>query len=250
MAASDTFFNAVINNSNIGVFGLEGNTEKPYFCRITATNSLAGIPTIYLVDSNPAQPTIYASLTASHINSLFSFLDRNSYGSKYRNVLNNDLWKAVYLVTHNYRMDAYDTRRNQPLNKYETVVACRKCFLVLPTRIITIDHQGPQSGGELMAFYRVFRGLGLTTGGPRDFGKNYRSVKSMASLVGGSSNTPAGVPRTAPLKTLNATGILYYSIMKYIGWFDFVKKRCMHHYLNLRPLCGPCNSSLSNRNIW
>lgn len=248
MSNADTFFNTV-RTSNVFVYGRSGDAEMPYGGdRIHVANDMFGNPRIWC--SNYQMTIHYASLTAPQINTFFSFLDRNSFGSKYRDVLKHGIWKAVYNVQENFMLPAYDSRRNLDGHKSETVVACRKCFIKLPTRIITIDHQGPKSGGEMMAFFRVFRGLGLTDGGPRHMGKNYQSVVTMAALVGGKSDVLPGTPRSVPLKTLNATGIIYYSILRHLGWLDWVKRRCMHHYLNLRPLCGPCNSSLSNRNIW
>jgi hypothetical protein len=52
------------------------------------------------------------------------------------------------------------------------------------------------------------------------------------------------------MNTLSDAGAIYYSVFEAMNRGADLQEACMHHYLNLRPLCGPCNSSLSNSNIF
>lgn len=248
-AANGKYNSSARSSERIKIFTLDGGVEKelPGF-RITSEKTTNGkIMSVSLVDGSSVSK---AKLDRTQINEFHNFFGATySYGSKYRKVIDNELWQGVYNVDLYHSFTGYDSRNGAPRKKIEAAVACRKCFIILPTRIITIDHQAPQTGGTKLAILRIFRGLGLTAGGPRLNGKNYKSIQLTASKVGGDPAPVMARPKTEPLKTLNDAGTLYYSVLKANdeGWLG---KACLHHYLNLRPMCGPCNSSLSNKNIW
>jgi hypothetical protein len=163
----------------------------------------------------------------------------------YRNVKDSPHWRTAYAIEPVWFSRMHKTHGPMPLLADAT--SCRACGLVLPLRNLTIDHQKAQAGGEEAAICRVFRGVGLTVAGPHG-AKNNMALGQFATLVGGNSNPPRGSREDR--YTLNAAGAIYYSVLKAANQLGELKKACMHHYLNLRPICGPCNSSLGNLNIF
>ena len=168
-----------------------------------------------------------------------------SYGSTdYRNCMDLDLWQAAYDVQDaQFTQYIKATDSKVPIMKPSTV--CRgRCQLVLPVKSMTIDHQRPQKGGQYKAISRVFRGLGLTKEGPRGV-KNRAAIARFAADLGGTVH-PAPTAKRNARNELSDAGVIYYSILKKIDLAG-LKSACMHHYLNLAPMCSNCNSSKGNR---
>jgi hypothetical protein len=95
---------------------------------------------------------------------------------------------------------------------------------------------------------RVFRGFGLTRDPPG--GKKGKAATATFAVTVGGTVGGNGSPDGAGKRTLNPTGILYYTIIREANLEATLEKTCMHHYLNLRPVCLPCNSRLGNLNTW
>jgi hypothetical protein len=113
-------------------------------------------------------------------------------------------------------------------------------------RNMTIDHQRPQAGNPVEATCKDFRAFGLTEGDPTGFkGSDYR-IMNMANV-----GRVAGVANATLREkyTLNNVGQIYYTIADWAGLVGNgeLDTACMHHVINLRPLCGRCNSP--NRNV-
>jgi hypothetical protein len=125
---------------------------------------------------------------------------------------------------------------------------CMICGLVLPLRNLTVDHQRPQTGGELEAVAKTFRAFGLTEEGP----KGPKGQKIMQHLLTGlpptavptqSNRAPLGGSSLNARYTLNLAGNVLYSFVSEAGDAELLQTACLHGLLNLRPACGACNSS-------
>ncbi len=146
----------------------------------------------------------------------------------------------------------------------EDSIPCKKCGLVLPMKLITIDHQRPQAGGEFEAVAKVFRIFGLTLEGPK--GAKGKAFQELVQKGGTATNVvlagDMGVLTVAPLPvgvkalggnsladryTLNDSGTMYYSLVKAAGALKELQDRCMHSLLNLAPLCQSCNNIKNNQ---
>ena len=165
--------------------------------------------------------------------------------SQYGNVKDYQPFRELYNVKD--RMLLRIENKSETYQLLESA-PCMQCGLVLPLRNLTVDHQAPQSGGELQAVAKVFRAFGLTKEGPQG-----PKGKSIQSHVG--SGAPLEVVPTRPGRpalagtskanryTLNQWGAVLYSFAAECGDLGSLKQLCMHSLLNLAPLCGPCNSS-------
>ena len=180
--------------------------------------------------------------------------------TQYSNVVDDHLFGIIY--------DIQD--RNLPHSSGGSIVqksvksaACMECGLVLPLRNLTIDHQRPQTGGELEAILKTFRAFGLTTEGPQG-----AKGKMILAYVQASAQPSVQFPQQIqqiiqpiPTKlgraslggssvenryTLTNEGTLLYSFVVDAGKLEDLKSQCMNGLLNLRPLCGACNSSRQN----
>jgi hypothetical protein len=125
------------------------------------------------------------------------------------------------------------------------VVNCRQCGILLPLSVASIDHQAPQTTGITKAMCRFFRSVGCTVGS----GKGTKSITlqyKYAPQIGAYDSPSTG--NREERYTLNEIGRMYYTMMHLSGQLDLFKAACMHSGFNLRPVCPPCNSSLSNTN--
>src|SRR5262249_48379939 len=119
------------------------------------------------------------------------------------------------------------------------------CGYHLPLDVLTIDHQRAQSLTGLEVLMRMFRGMGLTIGAPAGL-KNKQILGKWAADVGGDTNLTRSTAKNDQ-NSLSPQGVLYYSIFKKLNVIDELKGIAMHHFLNLRPMCGPCNSARGNQ---
>ena len=214
---------------------------------VKCTSGFSSITQLDLIDRNiPSAPTVAATVNAAQIKKFFGFFGAKRGYTKgtYRKVKTNAKWRSAYGVyTENFT--AYDLSW-MPMIKSEEAVACRICRTVIPLRMVTVDHQHPQSGGGYLAIARVFRAMGLTRGAPHGR-KNMMEYAKYSSKAGGVSSFPG---TRADRRTLNPQGAIYYTVLRHAGKIPDLAEACMHHYVNLRPVCGPCNSTLSNHNVF
>jgi hypothetical protein len=198
----------------------------------------------------PPQDNIVARIKRDHLLNFFAFVDNHTVpASSYRQILGNKLWCEIYRVqpctfpTYNHK-----TNKMGKLTYFAT--ACQKCYLILPVWLLTIDHAKPQDGGQADALLRVFRAAGLTD--KPGFGrKNWQLQEKTAASVGVTPYAPAQNEQRGGVVeryTLNTHGILYYSLLMHFGLLEELANKSMHHLVNLRPMCGPCNSRLRNSN--
>lgn len=234
------------NNTIMKAYTLVNGEERKLADTVKPVLSFRSFSKLQLKGINS---TLKAEITYDQAAKFFEYLRDGSYApTMYRNVKNNEHWKTAYGV-QNYN---FATKTKAGVSSSETLngAACRKCNLILPLKILTVDHQRPQEGGSNLAILRFFRALGLTEGGPSIGGKNRAALARYAANVGGDSTIGAAASKDAKKYQLSSVGIIYYTVLWHGKFIGKLQEVCMHHYLNLRPLCGPCNSSLSNSNIW
>jgi hypothetical protein len=185
---------------------------------------------------------ILVTLSQSQVKAFFDLFEDNNFTfSTYRNVKNIQAWKECY--GYKQSLVEYINKNGAQRTAMEWVVPCRVCGLVTHEKLITVDHQNPQKGGENNAILKVFRGLGLTMTPPTGV-KAGVVLKNLAASVGGLSGTADGGKYR-----LNPAGTLYYSIIKAAGQLKTLREKCIHSYLNLSPLCAHCNSSKNNNEM-
>lgn len=227
-------------NPAIRAFRIENGAEE----RIAGHHVRVNIAHKQLVDLELRQNNsvhALATVTAVQLKAFCDYITDTYTAANYRNVKDNLQWRAVYEVTDDV-MWSYVSRIHGPMSKSESTVACRACGIVLPLKVITVDHQSPQTGGAVGAICRVFRGLGLTQGGPKGK-KNKHAIQANAATVGGKV---ANLGSWSERYSLNDAGAIYYSVIKEAQQLSNLENACLHHFLNLRPVCGPCNSRLKN----
>ena len=210
---------------------------------------------IHVVQNHPNNVTLryrrgavdLLTITDAQVVAFFNFVNQMGYHhGNYRNVKTLGVWRTVYNVQQ-MMFHKWDRVHGQ-MGQYEDATACRVCRVVVPLRMLSVDHQKAQQGGHGAAMMRVFRGLGLTDGAPHG-NKNRDSLATNAAAVGGDPNA-AGAGRQSRYTT-NLAGAIYYSVLRNDDeLLQVFLEACMHHYLNLRPVCGPCNSRLQNQNIF
>lgn len=192
--------------------------------------------------------TVMEQLTRQELINFFQFVEQNS-DANYRSVKTNALWKTLYGVRPK-QFDTYNSKTNAKGTEMHDATYCQRCHVILPLRNLTIDHQKPQQGGDMEAMLRVFRAAGLTvaTGsGP----KNRYLQGQIAATVGGSTTVLARGQRGSDHDrySLSIKGIIYYTALVHYSLTGEMRQMSMHHIANLRPMCGPCNSSLRNSNV-
>jgi hypothetical protein len=173
----------------------------------------------------------------------------------YGSVADNNYFKILYDVQDrpfNY------VNGGMTVSKSVSSAPCMVCGLFLPTRNLTIDHQRPQTGGDIEAVLKTFRAFGLTQEGPK--GPKGQAIQSyLAASSGFGSTAPTlnkvmPMPGRAPLGgtsvdaryTLNDQGTVLYSFVVAAGQTAELQSQCMHGLINLRPVCGACNSGRGN----
>jgi ribosomal protein L18 len=178
-----------------------------------------------------------AALTQANIGYFFDFLYQNTFPN-YRLAKSSPIWKSLYQEEDTQ----FSLVERNGVRRYQFMKAChcRRCGLVLPMTHVTVDHQGPQTGGEVKALVRAFRSLGLTESAGK--GAKTRTFMAQHAVAAGGRITEPGPGRFS----LNATGSLYLTLIYAAGIADAVYATCMNHVANLRPLCAPCNSGLGN----
>ena len=241
------FITTVLANPTLNASFLADGLEMPgtgFQVRADTVIRPPTIRTLSLVETHPN--TTVATLTQTHIDNFFEFFREKGYThTTYRMVKTLRAWREAYGVAP--RFFERNSALHGLMNVSEDATYCRACRILLPLRVLSIDHQKAQAGGGTAAILRVFRGLGLTRAAPRG-AKNRAAVAGAAASVGGNPDPPLG-PRPHRY-TLNEAGAIYYTVFKAARILDRLEYACLHHYLNLRPVCGPCNSALRNSNVF
>jgi len=199
-------------------------------------------------DGVTVKANVLAQLTREELRQFYRFVQENT-DNNYRNCKQNALWKEAYGV-HDKWFDTYSSKTRTKGSVCEPATYCQKCGIVLPLRNLTIDHQKPRAGGEVEAMMRVFRAAGLTqvTGAGV---KNRFLQRQVAAAVGGTTNVVQfGAKGDLNQRyTLNEKGILFFTVLIQNQMYDDMLGMSMHHIVNLRPMCGSCNSRLGNSNV-
>ncbi len=219
--------------------GLEGRLNGHV---VKTTWNHMNLSSISLIQLNGA---VKAAPTTAQVDEFFKFLTGNfSFGASYRNVKDCAEWRTFYGVQDPpmYSTMYIDKNHNVKLAQ-DPLVPCRACGIVLPLKVITIDHRHPQTGGAVGAVCKVFRGLGLTVGGPKGAKSKQWQNTQTATNVGGTAKV---IGSTNERYSLTETGLIYYTMFKEAGALQKLYDACMNNILNLRPVCGPCNSRLRN----
>ena len=138
---------------------------------------------------------------------------------------------------------------------------CLNCGIVVPEKLITIDHHHPQTGGETLALLKVFRACWLAEAKPSgSIGKFFfsyasKSDKHLYEAILSSDKWPQAefpylLPSPAPnitaSRTLSDLGAILYSLLVHFSDLKGMSDWCLHSFLNLKPLCLHCNSSKRN----
>jgi hypothetical protein len=210
------------------------------------------VTTVFLVNavqtSQGTNTQVLEKLSRDEMRNFFDFVGQNSVNA-YRNVTTNNLWRQLYGV-RSKQYDTYDSKANQKGTAMHDATYCQRCGIILPLRNLTIDHQKPQKGGEVQAMLRVFRAAGLTrsTGSGT---KNRFLQGQIAQTVGGNQTVLQRGQRGGDVDrySLSSKGIIYFTLLQHWNLAGEMLQMSMHHIANLRPMCGPCNSSLRNTNV-
>lgn len=179
--------------------------------------------------------------------------------STYAGIKGSSPWRKLY--QHGKRKLWYINGTTLQAGEDEDTFPCMQCGLVLPERLITVDHQRPQSGGEVEAVTKVLRAMGLTKGDPSGAkGKVFQAAFEKDRLLGyvlfgiGAKPIPTRIGRSvvhsSTLKeryTLTNAGAIFLSLAVAAGVYDELAKLSMHSLLNLAPLCQSCNSSKGDK---
>jgi hypothetical protein len=263
--SADGVFDTIKNNILSGYL-----SNKPYNVAfkpygIQSINEVTYLPQYWLTTDGtdrPMHPIVtkfrmmdntnqIETVTREELRNFFDFVQNNT-DTNYRNVKNNQLWRKVYGVRPKV-FSTYNSKTEKLEEKtFNETTYCQRCGIILPLRNLTIDHQKPQSGGDMEAMMRVFRAMGLTMSTGAGLKNRYLQHK-VSGLVGGNTTILAlgNKGSVNDRYSHNVKGITYYSILKIFNMVDEMKQMSMHHIVNLRPMCGPCNSSLRNSNlIW
>lgn len=228
--------------------------------RVTRSGEISGFPR-YTVETVDALDKVIAAIDMKPVYSIAGMISATAFAkTQYGNVSDDVLFRIMYDVTD--RQLTY-VENGIPTQKTTLSGACMECGLILPLRNLTVDHQRPQSGGEYEAVLKTFRAFELTTEGPQ--GAKGRMVQAyvrasaqlsplfpqqlsqlivpIAPKLGRGALGGASVVNRY---TLNEQGAILYSFIVESGNLAEMKSNCMHGLLNLKPLCGACNSARGN----
>ncbi len=234
----------VASDKVLDAYFLVDGTEQPIkSLKVCYDKPALGAYQVHLREyQNAKYGNTLVTLSESQIKAFFELLEDKEFTfSDHKNVKDVQAWKDFY--GYKQIWVEYINKQGSTRSAHEWAVPCRYCGLVTHEKLITVDHQNPQTGGETYAVLKVFRGLGLTLTPPKG-PKAAIALKKWAASVGGSSGTTDGGKYR-----LNPAGTIYYSMIKAANELATLKKKCMHSYLNLSPMCAHCNSSKNNREM-
>lgn len=184
-----------------------------------------------------------SEITINNVSNLIARVESYSFPGEHRSVLAFNPWRRFYHVAS--RQLAHLDENGSSVNKPpEDSAACVDCGLLLPLRTIHIDHQRPQTGNSLEPICKVFRAMGLTVDGPQ----GRKGAEFAGKWTAGAAGLAGIATGVHPLKyTLNRIGMLYYTLAVWSKTDFTLAQHCLHHVINLRPLCMACNKPGRNR---
>ncbi|UKZ96393.1 uncharacterized protein TrAFT101_011184 [Trichoderma asperellum] len=152
--------------------------------------------------------------------------------------------------------------------KNEVTRTCTNCGVVLPDRLLQMDHQRPKIGGQIEAVAKVMRILQLTVEGPRGpkctqlynaFEEADRHSSNAWIRIFTDQSFLTGAIRPTQMRvtsppgnmddryTLNNPGSILYAILLHFGMGDLLNICLVNGIANIRPLCSACNGGRSNK---
>jgi hypothetical protein len=178
--------------------------------------------------------------------------------AEYRTTKETSLFRHIYLYGER---DFIFMDNGKETSKKLGSFPCLKCGVVVPEKLITMDHHHPQNSGETFALLKVFRACWLTEAHPTGsigkffFNSATKTSRDLYESILAPEKWPqVEFPYSQPTQALNISasqtlsdlGAILYSLLVHFSDLDRVSKWCMHSFLNLKPLCMYCNSSKSN----
>jgi hypothetical protein len=243
------------SNRNLPIITItKGIEEEPIDQRVSiAPNTTHAILQKRVGGNNWVPVGGVPTITQANVTAFVNLIQNNQFAGgrgSHRLVLTQSAaWRAFYHVASRTLM-YLDTVTGLPLGvpPQQDTLPCFDCGLVLPLNNMDIDHQRPQGrqANPLEPICKVFRAMGLTIAGPAG-PKGNNVFTAWQTQVNGLA--PA-IPTTLETKfTLNDVGKIYYTLADSAGLLgdDMLQGVCLNHYINLRPLCGVCNTSNRNK---
>ncbi len=217
-----------------GVITITDQGESPVgHLHLHATGPLHGGGTIQLRQNG--SNVVTGGLTLAQMTAFDDFLLNSAQSpTTYRNIKKNLDWQGLY--GYATRTIPYADKGGNVYYKNKMTVACRECGILLHEKLVTIDHYHAKKGDPLDPVFKIFRSVGYTNQLPAGV-KGQTVHTHIHALVGGlngGNNT----------YSLNAPGIIVYSLFRSSGYYQNLVNLAMHHYINLRPVCSHCNPSL------
>lgn len=189
------------------------------------------------------------SMQLGFVKEIAAWIDAMYMTSKYRKVLDDPNWRALFQVrprTVNYIHGTAAAETDD-----EDTMPCYRCGIVLPVSHITVDHHKPQTGGQAQAVLKNLRNMGYQlTHAP---GKGAVATAYMSGQFQAipTKSAPGQPPQEdhalAERYTLTDRGITFLSAIIAASSEQRVIDLCMHSAFNLKPFCAKCNIGKSNQ---
>ncbi len=202
-----------------------------------------GTPSAVKVHLLSAKGAKYTVIVGSQWTTFWDVLNQDSLApTTYGTVKNNATWKAIYNVGPASIMYwSGGTRSDQggaatPVIEQEVLV-CKECKLLMPLKAATVDHRNPKTGGEYAAMYKVFKAMNLAMDEPTGKKGQHLNARTMSLRK---------LPDFPSDSDLTYEGIGILSAILHGGQEAAFKEICVHHFLNLQPMCFRCNSQKGN----
>ncbi|ORX92932.1 hypothetical protein BCR34DRAFT_608688 [Clohesyomyces aquaticus] len=222
-----------------------------------------------------AQAPAQGVLDFSQISKITLFIDTLARApTTYARIVDHPIWRELYQTTQRKILYADGTH-------IEDTMPCQYCGIILPPRLLQIDHQRPQNGGQLEAVVKTMRVMGLTVAGPHGEKctqleprireamhaeddsasvavlmtepdrqvKGFKVPRIRAVTPRGMRGAAPGASSTGSRYSLSDEGKVFFSVVKYFQLVERLERQAMNSVTNLRPLCGPCNGSRGNGDL-
>ncbi|MEM7165331.1 MAG: hypothetical protein AAF581_07705 [Planctomycetota bacterium] len=193
-------------------------------------------------------------------------VEEYSYGeTNYRDAKGSKLIQELYMFGR-YRLNYMTGIDNQTYapqwsSKEVEGYPCHYCGLLIPDKLVQLDHQRPKTGGRVTAVAKVLRWYGLTRGpgkGPKHqamaLGQGKGGGKRVLRPIApkGQPTGDAGQPGNwsedkKQRYTTNVAGTALISVLHAAELYKAFEARCVNSNINLVPSCGACNRARSNR---